>query len=96
MVGLDEVDLAAGLSIETRIDGEVMQSSNTRELVFDVPTLIAWITQGLTLEAGDVILTGTPGGVGAARVPPRWLRNGDVVEISIAGLGTLRNPVVRP
>jgi 2-keto-4-pentenoate hydratase/2-oxohepta-3-ene-1,7-dioic acid hydratase in catechol pathway len=96
VVSLDEIDLAAGLAIETRVNGEVMQSSNTRELVFDVPTLIAWITQGLTLEPGDIILTGTPGGVGAARNPPRWLRNGDVVEISIAGLGTLRNPVVRP
>jgi 2-keto-4-pentenoate hydratase/2-oxohepta-3-ene-1,7-dioic acid hydratase in catechol pathway len=96
VVSLDEVDLAAGLPIETRVNGEVMQSSNTRELVFDVPTLIAWITQGLTLEPGDVILTGTPGGVGAARNPPRWLRNADVVEITIGGLGTLRNPVVRP
>ena len=73
-----------------------MQSSNTRELVFDVPTLIAWITQGLTLEPGDVILTGTPGRCRRARTPPRWLRNGDVVEITIGGLGTLRNPVVRP
>ena len=71
---LDEVDLAAGLPIETRVNGEVMQSSNTSELVFDVPTLIAWISQGLTLEPGDVILTGTPAGVGAARTPPRWLR----------------------
>jgi 2-keto-4-pentenoate hydratase/2-oxohepta-3-ene-1,7-dioic acid hydratase in catechol pathway len=96
VVSLDEVDLAAGLPIETRLNGEIVQSSNTRELVFDVPTLIAWITQGLTLEPGDIILTGTPGGVGAARNPPRWLRNADVVEITIGGLGTLRNPVVRP
>jgi 2-keto-4-pentenoate hydratase/2-oxohepta-3-ene-1,7-dioic acid hydratase in catechol pathway len=96
VVSLDEVDLRAGLPIETRVNGEIMQSSNTLELVFDVPTLIAWISQGLTLEPGDVILTGTPGGVGAARNPPRWLRNGDIVEITIGGLGTLRNPVVRP
>jgi len=96
VVSLDEVDLAGGLPIETRVNGEVMQSSNTRELIFDVPTLIAWITQGLTLVPGDIILTGTPAGVGAARTPPRWLLNADVVEISIAGLGTLRNPVVRP
>jgi acylpyruvate hydrolase len=73
-----------------------MQSSNTSELVFDVPALIAWISQGLTLEPGDLILTGTPSGVGAARTPPRWLLDGDIVEISIGGLGTLRNPVVRP
>jgi 2-keto-4-pentenoate hydratase/2-oxohepta-3-ene-1,7-dioic acid hydratase in catechol pathway len=96
VVSLDEVDLAAGLSLETRINGEVMQSSNTSELIFDVPALIAWITQGLTLEPGDVILTGTPSGVGAVRTPPRWLLDGDIVEISIGGLGTLRNPVVRP
>jgi 2-keto-4-pentenoate hydratase/2-oxohepta-3-ene-1,7-dioic acid hydratase in catechol pathway len=96
VVSVDEVDLAAGLPIETRVNGEVMQSSNTRELVFDVPTLIAWISQGLTLVPGDFILTGTPAGVGAARTPPRWLRDGDLVEISIGGLGTLRNPVVRP
>jgi 2-keto-4-pentenoate hydratase/2-oxohepta-3-ene-1,7-dioic acid hydratase in catechol pathway len=96
VVSLDEVDLAAGLPLETRVNGEVMQSANTNELVFDVPTLIAWISQGLTLYPGDIILTGTPSGVGAARTPPVWLRNGDLVEITIGGLGTLRNPVVRP
>ena len=96
VVSLDEVDLRAGLPLETKVNGEVLQSSNTSELIFDVPALIAWISQGLTLEPGDVILTGTPSGVGAARTPPRWLQNGDVVEISIGGLGTLRNSVVRP
>jgi 2-keto-4-pentenoate hydratase/2-oxohepta-3-ene-1,7-dioic acid hydratase in catechol pathway len=96
VVSLDEVDLAAGLPLETRVNGEVLQSSNTSQLIFDVPAIVAWISQGLTLEPGDVILTGTPSGVGAARTPPRWLVNGDVVEISIGGLGTLRNPVVRP
>jgi 2-keto-4-pentenoate hydratase/2-oxohepta-3-ene-1,7-dioic acid hydratase in catechol pathway len=95
LVSLDEIDLAGGLAIETRVSGEVLQSSNTSELVFTVPVLIAWISQGCTLEPGDVILTGTPGGVGAARTPPRWLVDGDVVEISIAGVGTLSNPVVR-
>lgn len=95
VVSLDEVDLAAGLPLETKVNGEVLQSSNTSELIFDVPAIIAWISQGLTLEPGDMILTGTPSGVGAARTPPRWLQNGDVVEISIGGLGTLRNPVVR-
>jgi len=95
VVSLDEVDLAGGLAIETRVSGEVLQSSNTSELVFSVPELIAWVTQGCTLEPGDVILTGTPAGVGAARNPPRWLVDGDTVEITIDGLGTLRNPVVR-
>jgi 2-keto-4-pentenoate hydratase/2-oxohepta-3-ene-1,7-dioic acid hydratase in catechol pathway len=95
LVSLDEIDLAAGLAIETRVSGEVMQSSNTCELVFGVPQLIAWISQGCTLEPGDVIVTGTPAGVGAARTPPRWLQDGDVVEITIEGIGTLRNPVER-
>jgi 2-keto-4-pentenoate hydratase/2-oxohepta-3-ene-1,7-dioic acid hydratase in catechol pathway len=95
LVSLDEIDLAAGLALETRVSGEILQASNTSELVFTVPQLIAWISQGCTLEPGDVILTGTPGGVGAARTPPRWLVDGDVVEVSIAGVGTLSNPVVR-
>jgi 2-keto-4-pentenoate hydratase/2-oxohepta-3-ene-1,7-dioic acid hydratase in catechol pathway len=95
VVSLDEVDLATGLALETRLNGEVVQSATTADLVFSVPKLVAWITQGLTLEPGDVILTGTPSGVGAARVPPRFLVDGDVVEITIDGVGTLRNPVRR-
>jgi 2-keto-4-pentenoate hydratase/2-oxohepta-3-ene-1,7-dioic acid hydratase in catechol pathway len=95
VVSLDAVDLAAGLALETKLNGDVMQSSTTADLVFDVPQLIAWITQGCTLDEGDVILTGTPSGVGAAQVPPRWLQDGDVVEITIEGIGTLRNRVAR-
>jgi 2-keto-4-pentenoate hydratase/2-oxohepta-3-ene-1,7-dioic acid hydratase in catechol pathway len=95
VVSLDEINLERGLPIETRVSGEVLQSSNTSELVFSVPELIAWISQGCTMEPGDVILTGTPAGVGAARTPPRWLVDGDVVEVTIGGVGTLRNPVVR-
>jgi len=95
LVSLDEVDLGAGLAIETKVSGEVLQSSNTSLLVFSIPDLIAWISQGTTMEPGDVILTGTPGGVGAARTPPRWLEDGDEVAITIEGVGTLRNPVVR-
>ena len=85
VVSLDEIDLAGGS--RSTVSGEVLQSSNTSQLVFSVPYLIAWISQGCTLEPGDVILTGTPGGVGAARTPPRWLVDGDVVEITIEGLG---------
>jgi 2-keto-4-pentenoate hydratase/2-oxohepta-3-ene-1,7-dioic acid hydratase in catechol pathway len=95
VVALDGLDLERGLALETRLNGEVMQSSTTADLVFSVPQLVAWISQGCTLDAGDVILTGTPAGVGAARVPPRWLVDGDVVEITIEDIGTLRNPVVR-
>ncbi len=95
VVSLDEIDLERGLALETRLNGEVVQSSTTADLVFSVPQLVAWITQGLTLEANDVILTGTPSGVGAARTPPRFLADGDVVEITIDGVGTLRNPVRR-
>jgi len=94
LVTPDELDLAH-LDIETRVNGEALQSSNTDQLVFDVPQLIAHLSQGLTLEPGDVILTGTPGGVGMARSPQRWLEDGDVVEITIAGIGTLRNRVIR-
>jgi 2-keto-4-pentenoate hydratase/2-oxohepta-3-ene-1,7-dioic acid hydratase in catechol pathway len=94
LVTPDELDLG-NLAIETRVNGEVLQCSNTDQLVFGVPRLIAHLSRGLTLEPGDVILTGTPGGVGMARTPQRWLEDGDVVEITIAGIGTLRNRVIR-
>jgi 2-keto-4-pentenoate hydratase/2-oxohepta-3-ene-1,7-dioic acid hydratase in catechol pathway len=95
LVTPDEVDVGA-LPIETRLNGDVVQSASTADLIFSVPQLLAWITQGLTLLPGDVILTGTPDGVGAARTPPRFLADGDVVEITVGGVGTLRNRVVRP
>ena len=86
-------DLGA-LDVTTVISGEVMQRSNTRNLIFGVAELIEYVTRATTLEAGDVIATGTPGGVGDGRTPPRYLRPGDVVEITIGGVPTLRNPVV--
>jgi len=94
LVTTDEVDVF-DLPIETRLNGEVVQSSTTAHLTYSIPKLIAWITQGLTLLAGDVILTGTPAGVGVARDPQRFLEDGDIVEITVAGVGTLRNPVER-
>jgi 2-keto-4-pentenoate hydratase/2-oxohepta-3-ene-1,7-dioic acid hydratase in catechol pathway len=94
LVTTDELDLG-NLALETRVNGEVLQCSNTDQMHFGVPQLIAHLSRGLTLEPGDVILTGTPGGVGMARNPQRWLEDGDVVEITISGIGTLRNRVIR-
>jgi 2-keto-4-pentenoate hydratase/2-oxohepta-3-ene-1,7-dioic acid hydratase in catechol pathway len=81
------------LDIELRLNGKTMQKSNTRNLIFKVPDLISYISQIMTLEPGDVIATGTPGGVGFGRNPQVFLKPGDVVEIEIEGIGQLRNPV---
>lgn len=81
------------LRITTRLNGEVMQDASTSQMIFPVARLIAELSCGMTLLKGTVILTGTPAGVGAARNPPRFLRDGDVVEIAIDQLGMLRNPV---
>jgi 2-keto-4-pentenoate hydratase/2-oxohepta-3-ene-1,7-dioic acid hydratase in catechol pathway len=71
-----------------------MQSSNTRNLIFGVPKLIAYLSSVFTLEPGDIISTGTPAGVGFARKPPRWLKPGDEVRVKVEGIGELVNPVV--
>lgn len=81
------------LAIRTRVNDELMQDNHTSNMMFSVADLIAELSRGMTLKQGSVMLTGTPAGVGAARTPPRYLRDGDVVEISIEGLGVLRNPV---
>lgn len=93
LVTTDEIADAGELSVELRLNGATLQSSNTDQLIFDVPTLIAYISETITLEPGDVIATGTPAGVGFARNPPVYLKAGDVVEVEIQGLGTLSNPV---
>lgn len=90
----DEIADPHALGISLEIDGEVLQSSNTGEMIFHIPELIAYLSSVFTLEAGDIITTGTPAGVGSARKPPRWLRPGDEVVVKIDGLGELRNPVV--
>jgi 2-keto-4-pentenoate hydratase/2-oxohepta-3-ene-1,7-dioic acid hydratase in catechol pathway len=82
------------LRLTTRINGEVRQDSTTADMVFDVATLISFLSTDRTLPAGTVILTGTPEGVGFARQPPLWLQDGDTVQVSIEGLGTLSHPVV--
>jgi 2-keto-4-pentenoate hydratase/2-oxohepta-3-ene-1,7-dioic acid hydratase in catechol pathway len=90
----DSLDLD-DVRITTTVSGEVMQDASTGDLVFGFVDLIVYLSKGLTLEAGDVIATGTPGGVGDSRVPPRYLEEGDVVEVTVEGVGTLRNPVRR-
>jgi 2-keto-4-pentenoate hydratase/2-oxohepta-3-ene-1,7-dioic acid hydratase in catechol pathway len=90
----DEIADVQALKIEGRLNGEVMQSSNTSKMIFKVAYLISYISQGITLEPGDVIATGTPDGVGIFRKPPVLLKAGDVYEVTIEKLGTLRNPVI--
>jgi 2-keto-4-pentenoate hydratase/2-oxohepta-3-ene-1,7-dioic acid hydratase in catechol pathway len=88
----DEID-AANAAVSLKVNGEVRQKSNTNDLIFNVPFLIEYISAAFPLEAGDVISTGTPGGVGMFMTPPRWLKKGDRVEAAIEGIGTLVNPV---
>jgi acylpyruvate hydrolase len=94
VVTTDEIPNPASLRISSSIDNFVMQDSHTGDMIFDVPTLIADITTFATLEPGDLIVTGTPPGVGDARKPPRYLRVGETAVCTIEGIGSLRNPVV--
>lgn len=84
---------ATGLDIACRLNGETVQSSNTDMMMFPVVETLVYITEGITLEPGDIILMGTPSGVGHARKPPLWMKDGDVVEIEIEKVGLLRNPI---
>lgn len=93
IVTADAID-AANLDILCRVNGESRQSSNTHNLIFDAVAQIQYLSQVMTLESGDLLFTGTPGGVGAGFKPPRWLRAGDVVETEIEGIGTLSNRVI--
>jgi len=93
LVTRDEVPDPHALQIACKVNGEVVQSSSTASMIFDIPTLIEHISQFTTLEPGDVIATGTPSGVGHFREPPRYLRPGDRVSVEIEGLGVLENPV---
>ena len=89
----DEISDLQALGIRTRVNGETLQDANTSLMVFGVAEAIAFLTQVMTLEPGDIIATGTPAGVGMARKPRVWLRDGDTVEVQIDEIGTLRNPV---
>lgn len=90
----DELPDPLHLPISSRLNGTIMQQSNTAQMIFDVPALLEFLSADTTLPAGSVILTGTPHGVGMARQPPVWLQAGDTIAIEIGGLGTLENPVV--
>ncbi len=94
IVTADEIEDPHNLEISLELSGEIMQRSNTSEMIFRIPRLIAHLSSVYTLEPGDIIATGTPPGVGFARTPPRWLRAGDVVTVRISGIGGLTNPVV--
>ena len=94
IVTADEIADPHNLDIRIEINGEILQDSNTRELIFKIPDLIAFLSSVFTLEPGDIVSTGTPAGVGFARKPPRFLRPGDDVVVKIAHIGELRNPVV--
>ena len=92
VASLDDLDLGA-LGVKTTVSGELLQNSSTRNLIFPAEEVVEYCSRGLTLEAGTVIATGTPGGVGDSREPKRYLRGGDVVEVWVEGVGTLTNPV---
>lgn len=94
LVYADEVANPHHLNITTKVNGEVRQSANTKQFIFDIPTIIATISQGITLEPGDIIATGTPAGVGHGMKPPCYLKAGDEIEITIEGIGTLMNRIV--
>lgn len=90
----DEFGQPGSQHVRCEIGGEALQDDLVGRMIFNIPTLIAYVSSVMTLAPGDLIMTGTPGGVGQSRTPPRWLQAGDVVEISVDRIGTLRNPVV--
>ena len=95
-VTADEVPAGAtGLTFQTRVNSAILQNANTRDMIFDVATLIAVCSNVMALSVGDMIISGTPGGVGVARQPPIFLKAGDVCEVAIEGIGVLSNPIVK-
>lgn len=94
IVTADEVNNPGELGISLTLNGEIMQNSSTKELIFNIPYLISFLSNTITLQPGDIISTGTPPGVGMGRKPQVWLKHGDVVEATVEGIGTLRNTFV--
>jgi 2-keto-4-pentenoate hydratase/2-oxohepta-3-ene-1,7-dioic acid hydratase in catechol pathway len=94
-VTADELPAGAkGVQLTTRLNGEVVQDASTDDLIFDVAALVTQLSEAMTLETGDIIVTGTPAGVGFARKPPLFMKDGDVCEVEIEGIGVLSNPVI--
>jgi 2-keto-4-pentenoate hydratase/2-oxohepta-3-ene-1,7-dioic acid hydratase in catechol pathway len=94
-VTADELPLgAAGLQLQCRLNGKVMQNANTRDMIFDIATLVAACSEAMKLAPGDIIIAGTPSGVGLARNPQVWMKQGDVCEVELEGVGVLSNPIV--
>ena len=94
MVTADEIDPGKPMRLTTRVNGEVRQDDTTASIIFDFSYLLAYVSTFMTLDPGDLILTGTPTGAGARFKPPRWLAPGDVLEIEVSGIGVLRNTVI--
>ncbi|WP_308798858.1 fumarylacetoacetate hydrolase family protein [Agromyces silvae] len=94
LVTADEFGDPRGHRIYADVDGELLQEDDTAEMIFDVPTILAFVSDGVTLEAGDLILTGTPAGAGGFRTPPRYLQHGQIVTAGVEGIGELRNRFV--
>lgn len=94
LVTKDEIPDPAALTLTTRLNGRVVQQASTDMLIFPIPRLISYVSAFTPLNPGDIIATGTPEGVGLTRTPPLWMKAGDVIEVEISGVGTLRNPVV--
>lgn len=93
LVTRDEVADVRGLALQTRLNGSVVQQASLGDLIFDIPTIVAYVSRFTPLSPGDVIATGTPGGVGDRREPPLYMKHGDLVEVEITGLGVLRNRI---
>ena len=96
MMTPDELGDVSPLRIQTRINGQIVQDATIDQMIFDIPRQIEYCSSFTRLEPGDVIATGTPGGVGARRTPPLWLKPGDIVEVEVVGVSMVTNPVAAP